>query len=493
MNTLMTLFLLGATLLPADSALWQLNPEVYRNPATRQWMLPASHSQVGTSYRHGRQSRPVDPQMGEGETLWTAGAETYLKHRSSTLWGDAAYSNGTRINVVWNETSDPSLLYPYLTADSIGGDMKMERYRFSGGYADRSDRWGWGVTMGYDAGLSYRNVDPRPRNVTGTLDISAGGALRVYGDYHVGMSINYRKYKQSGDMDFKSQLGVEKIYHLTGLATHYHRFAGVGLESYYNGRRFGMTADLVPTSGHGLSLSAAMSRFTFDKVLTGLNKLPLASVWHNDMTIEAAYKSPGPVHDWGIAAHFNAYRRHGNENQFGDASSGVYPLIASIDTYADNSQCIGASALWQYHPMSGGMLLWIKIAGDYRHRAEAYVSPRRRREVNRGNVKLEGLGSWAFARFWRASVNAAFDWAHPFGHTFDFEEAEVQQPAGLVTLERYRYAMMTHDTRTVLLSWCLQRQFNGALGLSVRVGWQHTAYRENIADNRLSAALSVYF
>jgi hypothetical protein len=37
--------------------------------------------------------------------------------------------------MLWNENADYDVIYPYVAADSIGGDMKFENYTFSGGYA----------------------------------------------------------------------------------------------------------------------------------------------------------------------------------------------------------------------------------------------------------------------------------------------------------------------------------------------------------------------
>ena len=85
--------------------------------------------------------------------------------------------------------------------------------------------------------------------MTGLLAVSAGAGRRIAGSYFGALSLNYAKYKQTDDIDFVSQLGVEKIYHLTGLGNHYCRFAGVGAESYYNGNRYGLTANLYPSSG----------------------------------------------------------------------------------------------------------------------------------------------------------------------------------------------------------------------------------------------------
>ena len=493
MTTPIILLLATASVLPADSAMWQLSAPAYENPAVKQWMLPRSHSSIGAGYLHERQNKATDVQNGTGEDYWNIGAETYLKYKSSTLWGDASYRNGHRRQVKWNETSDAELIYPYFTADSVGGDMNLERYRFAGGYADCNGPWGWGASISYEAGLYYRNVDPRPRNVTGLLDIAVGGARRLWSDYYAGVSVHYRKYKQTGDIDFKNELGVEKIYHLTGLGTHYNRFAGTGTETYYNGNRIGITANLYPSSGRGFTFTANLSRFTFNKVLTGLNKLPLTHVWHNAVTLQGGYLAPGKNHDWGVTVNFDAYRRHGEENVFGDASLNIYPVIASLDMYADNAWAPSLAALWQYHPGNGGLLLWVKGSARYNHRSEVYRTPRRRMLVNDVTATLAANVSVPFAWAWRFSAGADATLVSPTGCSLSLADANTQLPSGLITLQRDKYTYLSHRSLATVLRAGLQRQISSRIGLALDARWHHTAYTASANSNLFEAALSVIF
>ena len=34
--------------------------------------------------------------------------------------------------MLWNENADYDVIYPYVAADSVGGDMKFENYAFQG-------------------------------------------------------------------------------------------------------------------------------------------------------------------------------------------------------------------------------------------------------------------------------------------------------------------------------------------------------------------------
>lgn len=492
MNALLTLSLVSA-LLPADSVMWQMPSLAWENPAVRQWMLPQSHSEIRAGYIREKFNEPIDMQRGTGESFWKAGAETYMKHRSSTLWGDASYTNGRQYDIRWNETSDIDLIYPYVTADSVGGDMNFERYRFAGGYADRSDRWVWGASASYDAGLYYRNVDPRPRNVTGLLELSAGAGYRIFGDYFVSLSATYNKYKQSCDIDFKSEVGVEKIFHLTGLGTHYYRFAGLGLSSYYDGNRFSGVVSLYPSKGSGLSLTAKASRFAFKKVLTELNKLPLVSAWHNDFALQAAWLAPGRTHDWALSAEFNAYRRHGKENVFGDPSSSIYPQIASLDMYADNSQNATLSGLWQFHPAKGGMILWVKASGSYIHRAEAYSQPRRRMAADNLRLSLNARLTALLARGWSVTAHGGVVADNAFNSSLNLAEASSHQPAGVPGIETHRFRFLSSSSHGFDCGIGLRHKLSGRFLLALDSRYARHNYTEGVHSDSFDLSLSLHF
>ncbi len=466
---------IASAVLPCDSALWQLPEQSFVNPAVKQWMLPRSYSLIGAEYNNLRFSQTIDEQRGRGEDYWRAGATTYLKNGTSTLWGDASYLNGHQRGVVWNETSDIDLIYPYVTADAKGGDLNMERYRLGGGYADHTDRWAWGATISYDAGQYYRNVDPRPRNITGLLDISAGAAIRAIGSHFAGLSLSYRKYKQDSDIDFKSEMGEEKIYHLTGLGNHYNRFAGTGENSYYHGHRTGITADFYPETNRGFAASVGLSRFSFEKVLTDLNKLPLVDVDHDALNIQGSWRNPGTVHDWGIAATFNAYKRSGTENIFGDPSASIYPQIGSLTMYSDKSSSAALEAVWQYHPWTDGRLLWFKGAGEYRHRRQTYADPFSEIASEKAVIGLDGLYTTPFSGAWRATIAAGVLLHAPLSRNNCAEFEDCRQAGGNLRIG-------------------LQRQINANLELFLQARWDHADYHgtsSNSSFNRFTVSLSV--
>lgn len=161
--------------------------------------------------------------------------------------------------------------------------MNIERYSFAGGYSNKGKRIDWGADIAYTAFLSYRCRDPRPRNVSGSLNIRAGIGWHVSEPYIIAVSAAVLKYKQSSSILFMNEMGQPVVYHLTGLGMSYNRFNSLGKNTYYNGTRYTLSVDLLPGRRSGLIASASVSRFGIDYTLKDLNNLPMSHIRH-DMT-----------------------------------------------------------------------------------------------------------------------------------------------------------------------------------------------------------------
>lgn len=471
--------------------LWQLAKLAYENPAVNQWRMTKGYTDVGVSYKYRNDNDNLDPRDGSGDKYWRLGVSTYTKYRRSTLWGDAAYTNGRTTEVVWNETTDRELLYPYLSADSIGGDIKMEQYCFSGGYADRNDRWAWGAKISYMATLQYRDVDPRPRNVAGFLNIAAGGMIRLTGVYHVGMSVNLLKYKQTNDIDFKSEMGIDKIFHLTGMGTHYKRFAGNGLSAYYDGYRYGIDINLYPANSRGFFVTARLSRMTFKNILSDLNKLPMASVWHNQLSAQAGWMG---TRDWmfgGASVQLDLFRRHGKENVFGDATSAIYPKIASNEMFADNEVRVAAIGRWGlcFGPVNR---IYIDLMPEWMHRTTAYIEPYNYKELNCGALSIKTTGVIGIGKQWMLDAGLSAKVAIPYNCIFNLIETD-PEIRGLAAAERDAYKLESgrESTVTAEISATCDITLHYAMRCSCR--WAYENYSAGMTRYKLDFILSFIF
>lgn len=475
-----------------ESMLPSIVNESFLNPAQKQWQWNTSLSRVEGGYERQRSSRPMDVQTGLSQDYWKFHAESYMKHRTSTLWGESAYCNGKVRGKQWCEALDTELIYPYFPADERGGDVKMEQYAFSGGYADHTSRWGWGAQLGYTAGLYYRQIDPRPRTVTGRLELNAGASYRAWNNYRLGLGVVFMKYKQSVDIEFVSEMGEDKIFHTTGMGTHYVRFAGNGSHTCYNGVSYGVTLGILPSTLRGFTATATLRRFTFDVILFDLNKLPMSGAWHNSLSAQAGYLSRGNSTSWGVTALFNIYKRHGHENIFGDATGSVYPQIGSLDTYADNCYRTGITGVWE-HALSNTCTLHTNAEVTYTHRCEAYFSPARQSITNRTTAGATAALSLRLPKAWTAMTLLSADYGVPMNNSLILRDPQTDEAAGLVDLEHIRYhynTLRTHGYGIELqLSHAITRRY--ALMISAKHQRKNFCKESHITNS--SVTLSFIF
>ncbi|MBR1475833.1 MAG: hypothetical protein IJ613_09735 [Muribaculaceae bacterium] len=457
----------------------------WQNPAIKQWQHGYSLSHVGLSWQLRHEDEPLVTQLGNHETTLAFDARTYIKHRSSTLWGRAYYNNGRQRGIRWNETSDLDVVYPYLLADSAATQaMKLERYSFMGGYADGRGRLAWGATIGYTAGLYYRNVDPRPRNVTARLDITAGVGWHL-GHYIAAASVAFLKYKQTNHVTFYSELGSDKLFHLTGLTNDYGRFAGTGYNTYYKGNRWTASLNAHPVDGRGLSASVQASRFAFDNVLTSLNKLPLAHVTHNAIEAEAAWLAS----TWAVRATASASRRVGTENVFGDPAAQVYQQMGSHDNFHHNRFCAGVDAVWQHR--------WQRFALDlhpaisYNHVNVIYADPQGQWQLNDLDLTMRVKGGAELRRVF-ATLTLGVQWQHPIAHTLMLTGVK-DEMNGLQRLIEHDYAYWSHGRIIWTTALAVHVAISDAYALRAGIDWQCGNYTQANRTHSLLTSLAFVF
>ena len=337
----------GADLLPrvlaTDTLYTSVAVQTLDNPALAQVRQPVSLSSVAVGFsRQNYDEAPVNS-SGKGVGYGFFNAETYIKTSDATITGHASYRNGKRFGVRLCEVSDPAVIYPYFTADEVGGDMEEESYSFGGSYSShfRNADWLYGVSLDYTALQAYRKIDPRPKNTVGRLEFGAGIGRR-FGSHKLVLGGEAMKYRQSNSVMFVSELGEVKIYHLNGLGSHYSRFAGASKNSSFSGWQRAVSLSLWPED-YGVYASAKYSRFTFDKILKDLNNLPLNSVADDAVKGQAGWQNG----TWNVAADVSWSHRRGAENIFGDPAGNVYPELFSMATFTSTSTSAGISALWR--------------------------------------------------------------------------------------------------------------------------------------------------
>lgn len=321
----------------------------YLNSALQYYSPFHSFSSVQASWENEYQSRPLIGEKGQGWNGFNVSADSYLRlSPKSSIWGKALYSNGIRRNVQWNESSDYDLLYPYIAADTIGGDMKTETYFFRGGYAALCGRWTFGGEFSYRALQEFRDIDPRPDNKVADIYGKAGISYRLNIPYSLAVSIEGHKYKQSGNIQYYNEKGVSKTYHLIGLGSSYTRFDGTRTSVKYEGYAYGAGINLLPVDkdgGWGYALNYLHSYY--EKMLPNVDQISLNYLNIDDIRSELSWSITSPHYYAAIKADAVYSIRNGSENIYGDAVNNIYPLISSTTPFRGDSICFSLSGCYE--------------------------------------------------------------------------------------------------------------------------------------------------
>ena len=327
---------------------------VFDNPAMKYLQHTTTLNALHLGGEYQKEDLPTLMQEGDGLRFGSVNVSSYIHKKNNSLWGQAYYKNGEKLGRCWNETSDYKLLYPYVMGDTLGGDLKSEQYFFKGGYAGNIGKYLVGVEGAYKATIEYRNADPRPKNLTGDLNIRLGLSRYLGDDFVLGTAFSARKYKQTNDLVFYNELGVPNIYHFTGLGTDYYRFRGAKGESFYKGHAFGGSIDLLPVQKKGISAALHYTHFQFEKVISTLNELPMASVKENDIRTELAWRQQsGSEWRWGIKGAAQYVRRVGAENLFGPSTGNIFPQISTQEKYMNKVFAVDGSGVLEYISAKG--------------------------------------------------------------------------------------------------------------------------------------------
>ncbi len=457
----------------ADSSMWQLSSPTFSNPALKQRQFPRSESTVGIKYLYEKNdARPIAAE-GSGYSAWQGYADTYLKLPEATVWGNARYTNYRRREVLYNETLHPQLIYPYLSADTIGGSLYGECYQFGGGYASSHDHWAWGISADYTAEMCYRDIDPRPQGISGNLNIKAGGAYSVK-YYYVGISGEYRHYTQSLDIDFKSESGKEKIYQLTGLGSHYKRFAGTSDNSYYKGNQWKVSADIYPHNGNGLSASLSYSQGRIIKSLNDINNLPLARIGISDFGLSCAWIK----NCWGVGLTAIYNRRTGYENMFGLPDGDNYPLITTMEMYHQRNVMASITSIWQKGSCFTPFYMNASLSADYSDNTEKYENESRHRSIKMYGINASLFLSKAFNTDWRISAVTDCRLSIPASSSLvltgriDSDKAEQR----FIESERHYYDMLGCRQYQWSMNIKLNRRIYQKINASVAINFRQTIY-----------------
>ena len=309
--------------------------------------------------------------------------------------GRASYERGVKRAVCWNTSSDWNLLAPYITLDTLGGDLQKEQYSFSARFASRPGRFFYSLWADYRALHEYRDVDPRPRNITADLQVSAQGGVQA-GRYAWSLEAGYRKYHQSNSTEFLDPRGNNtSILHYLGFGRYSARFSGAKKSTAvnFNGNGFGARLVLEPVDGLGWIAGGSYSRLRIVRHLPGNNETPVSELLVQDISLYGGHKWK-QAH---IRADASVRVKNGTENIIDPSSA--FLKLAGLPMY---QACSWKAALSGAKNWPAGRLAWSVVPRlAYSGTLLANAAPGASMSFHHAQVSAAGraafgLGSWRF-------------------------------------------------------------------------------------------------
>ena len=461
-----------------------------RSAAATFFRRSASYTELWGQLDRRQEDEAFESALGDGLLQGAFHVTSYLRlDPRSTAYAGADYENGRKRRVCWNSTSDYDLLRPYVLADSVGGDLEREQYRFYGGYARVDGRFNYGITASYRAQHEYRQVDPRPRNITADLsaDLSAG---YLWGDCVVGAAFGLRMYKQQQSVAFYDPNGANTSeLHLTGLGTFYQRYSGTTYTSVqYRGTGWHAAATLVPRAGEGWYALADYERLSTDRNLAGANSVTLTTLTTQTLTAGVAWNHRADRLSWAVRATGTYTQRQGQENVLGSGTGSDHLPLTGQTLY--ESHAVGArlegivewrrtAGVWTLHPSAG-----------FSRECEEYVYPHRKVDV----ALVDAGATVGFTRLhkaWLWDVRAGASYTANVGGTFDIPLADTD-------LRLYDYLVTSYhrrsaDRTSVQVGLRVQRKLLPGTAAFLSAVCVKRFHEDNLQDDTLQLSVGLCF
>lgn len=139
------------------------------------------------------------PYEGKKFRDFSVRAHGYTRSNRSTFLGKGYFVTGKHKSYDWNTLRYADLYWPYIVADSTGGDMSYEKYNILCAYSFRTNDLSIGVSGEFTGDFAYRQNDPRIENITTWLTLKTGAAY-TYKDCIFSAGIEYMRHRQHMDL-----------------------------------------------------------------------------------------------------------------------------------------------------------------------------------------------------------------------------------------------------------------------------------------------------
>lgn len=349
------------------------------NPAAT-FAVPVKHfSEVGSSYSVSHADNGMHlVQEGDGASALQFHSESFQVDSKYRFFGKASFTSDQKDNVGWRDVEDYQLLSPYMVADSIGGTYKREAYSVSGGASISLRHMEWGIRASYEGGVSYRQVDPRPRNTVSVIHINPG-VTYSHGNWRYGLFGEYVRYRQNVDIQVEKTDRKVYFYLLEGFGIYNQQFSilDATFSRIYKGNLYtaGMHVNYGDNSqSTGALVALKRGIITVDES----DKRTPYQLTHNEITAQVTHERELFHQSLFLKGIYSFHQAIGNETQYEPVTINtnfiVWNFATQSDRYQSRTQNAQFSALLANKDFSR-FSVWEQLDGTWQDARQNYYYP----------------------------------------------------------------------------------------------------------------------
>lgn len=198
----------------------------------------------------GRMRGDFIPVTGNSFDDATVLANGHIRRERDILYGKAGFTTGKHRDIGWNILRSPETYWPYVVADSTGGDMGYETYNLMVAYSfGLSQNVDMGFSGEYTGDFAYRKTDPRIEDVASWLTVRGGLAFKVDSGSRLAFNVEYQMHRQHSEVKFF------RSGQFAGFFTEY----GFGMFDYIHSSIFNSAKNLMHQHSAGAAIQYSLS------------------------------------------------------------------------------------------------------------------------------------------------------------------------------------------------------------------------------------------
>lgn len=282
----------------------------------------------------GKMKGDFIPMDGNRFEDYSVVANGVMRGEKSLLYGKASFTAGNHRNIGWNAQRSPMTYWPYVVADSTGGNVSYETYNLLCAYSFRLNRHvDLGFSGEYKGDFAFRKTDPRIENVTSWLTFKGGMSYLLGGGHRIAVDVDYQLHRQHTDIKhFRSgQFAGFFMEYGFGMYDYIHSPIYNSMKHQQHQHSFGANVIFSSNANRPLRATARLG-YGFDGMNTeeNIHKLNLYRAMTNRLKADASLLWNNPC--WGVSltGHWEMAQRKGREYVF---ERYVSATVDGVDVY----------------------------------------------------------------------------------------------------------------------------------------------------------------